>query len=125
MCCWFDGLAEPMFLSSLSMSAPEYGGRCSYDVLAEPMILCVFRCESPSMGGALFKRQAHRANESHPSGVSFRVCIGSRYLHGGIFCRHQLPSLCRVALFARRARRADESHMSSVSYRAFIGSRYS
>src|SRR4051812_36224539 len=76
--------------------------------------------------GALFKRRARRANESHPSGVSSRVFIGSCCSHGGIiFYHHQLPSLCRVALFARRACRADESHPPSVSYRDLIGSCYS
>src|SRR4051812_28142085 len=40
-------------LSCLSISAPEYGGRCSCDGLAEPMILFVCRCQPPSMGGVV------------------------------------------------------------------------
>ena len=76
------------------------GGRCSDDGLAEPMILLVLSLSAPEYGGALFRRRARRADESRPSGVSFRVFIGSRYSHGGVV-------------------------LVGVSFRVFIGSRYS
>ena len=70
----------------------------------------------------MFRRRARRADESRPSDVSFRVFVGSRYSFGGIvFCRRQLPSLCRVALFARRARRANESLLLLVAAPEYSG----
>ena len=98
------------------------GGRCSDDGLAEPMIVLVVSLSAPEYGGALFRRRARRADESHPSGVSFRVFIGvALFARRGNLGRRQLPSFYRVALFARQARRVDESHSSGVSFRVLSG----
>ena len=49
--CLHEGLTEPMILLVLSLSAPEYGGRCSDDGLAEPMIVLVVSLSAPEYGG--------------------------------------------------------------------------
>ena len=93
----------------VSLSAPEYGGRCSGDGPAEPMFFLLLPLSAPEYGGALFRRRARRAEESYLHGVSFRAVVGSPYSHGGvILVGISASSLCRVALFARQARRADE-----------------
>ena len=97
--CSNDGLVEPMFFLLFRYQPPRMGGvvqttgsqsRCFSSVVAV----------SPRVWGALFRRRARRADESRPSGVSFRVFIGSRYSHGGVV-------------------------LVGVSFRVFIGSRYS
>ena len=99
---------------------------CLYEGLMETMIALAVSLSAPEYGGALFRRRARRADESRPSGVSFRVFVRSRYSHGGIvLVGVSFQVFIGVALFSRQARRVDESHPSGVSFRVFVGSRYS